>query len=56
VSPPPDSSIYSATKGALDNITISLQRAGARKIRVSSLHPRRIETEDLVAVGAEEGV
>jgi hypothetical protein len=33
VSPPPDSSIYSATKGALDNITISLQRAGGAKVR-----------------------
>jgi 3-oxoacyl-[acyl-carrier protein] reductase len=54
--PPPHSSIYSATKGAVDNLTISLSKElGARKIRVNSLNPGLIETEGTQAQGALEG-
>jgi NAD(P)-dependent dehydrogenase (short-subunit alcohol dehydrogenase family) len=46
VTPPPDSSIYSAIKDAVDNIAIShCKEFGARKIRVHSLNPGIIETE-----------
>ena len=54
--PPPFSSIYSATKGALNNITISLSKElAARKIRVNSLNPGLVETEGTHAVGVLEG-
>jgi 3-oxoacyl-[acyl-carrier protein] reductase len=54
--PPPHSSIYSATKGAVDNITISLSKElGPRKIRVNGLNPGLVETEGTIAVGAAEG-
>jgi len=54
--PQPFSSIYSATKGAVDNITISLSKElGARKIRVNAINPGLIETEGTQAVGALEG-
>jgi 3-oxoacyl-[acyl-carrier protein] reductase len=54
--PPPYSSIYSATKGAVDNLTISLSKEfGARKIRVNSLNPGLVATEGSQAVGALEG-
>jgi 3-oxoacyl-[acyl-carrier protein] reductase len=43
---PPFSSIYSATKGAVDSITIALSKElGARKIRVNSLNPGLVATE-----------
>jgi 3-oxoacyl-[acyl-carrier protein] reductase len=43
---PPNSSVYSATKAAVDAITRSLAKElGARKIRVNSLNPGMIETE-----------
>jgi 3-oxoacyl-[acyl-carrier protein] reductase len=48
-------SIYSATKGAVDSLTISLSKElGARKIRVNSLNPGMIETEGAVAQGVLE--
>jgi 3-oxoacyl-[acyl-carrier protein] reductase len=54
--PPPFSSIYSATKGALNNITISLSKElAARKIRVNSLNPGLVETEGAQAAGVLEG-
>jgi 3-oxoacyl-[acyl-carrier protein] reductase len=49
-------SIYSASKGAVDNLTISLSKEfGPRKIRVNSLNPGLIETEGTHAAGALEG-
>jgi 3-oxoacyl-[acyl-carrier protein] reductase len=54
--PPPHSSIYSATKGAVDNLTISLSKElGPRKIRVNSLNPGLIETEGTHSQGVLEG-
>lgn len=54
--PPPYSSIYSATKGAVDNLTISLSKEfGPRKIRVNGLNPGLVATEGARAVGALEG-
>jgi 3-oxoacyl-[acyl-carrier protein] reductase len=49
---PPNSSIYTATKGALDAITGVLSREfGARKIRVNSLNPGMVETEGTHTAG-----
>jgi 3-oxoacyl-[acyl-carrier protein] reductase len=49
-------SVYSATKGAVDSITISLSKElGPRQIRVNSLNPGLVETEGTHAVGALEG-
>jgi 3-oxoacyl-[acyl-carrier protein] reductase len=49
-------SVYSATKGAVDTITISLSKElGPRKIRVNSLNPGLVETEGTVALGILEG-
>ena len=54
--PLPYSSIYSATKGAVDNITVSLSRElGSRKIRVNALNPGLVETEGTQTLGALEG-
>lgn len=54
--PPPYTSIYSATKGAVDAITRSLSKElGGRKIRVNSLNPGLIETEGTVSQGVLEG-
>jgi 3-oxoacyl-[acyl-carrier protein] reductase len=45
-SAPPQTSVYSATKGAVDAITRSLsQELGAKKIRVNSVSPGMVETE-----------
>jgi len=44
--PPPTSLVYSATKAALDSITLALARElGPRKIRVNSINPGMTETE-----------
>jgi 3-oxoacyl-[acyl-carrier protein] reductase len=54
--PPPASSIYSATKAAVDNITVSLSKElGARNIRVNSLNPGLTETEGTQSVRILEG-
>ena len=54
--PPPQSVIYSATKGAVDNITISLSKElGSKQIRVNSLNPGLTVTEGLKSVGFAEG-
>ena len=54
--PPPTSSIYSATKGAVDNLTISLSKElGPKKIRVNSLNPGLTITEGVTSVGFHEG-
>jgi len=48
----PTISVYSATKGAVDAITVSLAgELGARNIRVNSLNPGMIETEGAHAAG-----
>ena len=53
--PVPQASVYSATKAAVDAITISLsQELGPKKIRVNSLNPGMVETEGLHAVGFAE--
>ena len=49
---PPDSAVYSGTKGALDAITGVLARElGPRKIRVNSLNPGMVETEGTHTAG-----
>jgi len=45
-------SVYSATKGAVDSVTVSLSKElGSRKIRVNSLNPGMVETEGVHAAG-----
>jgi len=49
-------SVYSATKAAVDAVTVSLsQELGSRKIRVNSLNPGMVETDGLRAAGFAEG-
>jgi 3-oxoacyl-[acyl-carrier protein] reductase len=53
--PVPNGSVYSATKAAVDAITVSLAgELGRRKIRVNSLNPGMVETEGLHSVGFAE--
>ncbi|HET6168954.1 MAG TPA: SDR family NAD(P)-dependent oxidoreductase, partial [Terracidiphilus sp.] len=48
----PTASVYSATKGAVDAVTVSLSRElGPKKIRVNSLNPGMVETEGVHAAG-----
>ncbi len=48
-------SVYSATKAAVDAITVSLSlELGPKKIRVNSLNPGMVETEGLHAGGIAE--
>ena len=49
---PPDTAVYTATKGALDAITGVLARElGAKKIRVNSVNPGPVETEGTRSAG-----
>ncbi|MFC5067399.1 SDR family NAD(P)-dependent oxidoreductase [Flaviflagellibacter deserti] len=49
---PPNSAIYSGTKGAVDAITATLAKElGPRQIRVNSINPGPVETEGYVTVG-----
>ena len=49
---PPDSSIYTATKGSVDAIThVLAKELGPRKIRVNSINPGMVETEGVHAAG-----
>ena len=49
-------SVYSATKAAVDALTIALSKElGPKKIRVNSLNPGMVETEGLHTVGFAEG-
>jgi len=49
---PPTTSVYSATKAAVDSITRSLAKElEPRKIRVNSLNPGMIETEGTTSAG-----
>jgi len=48
----PTGSVYSATKGAVDSITVALAgELGPKKIRVNSLNPGMVETEGAHAAG-----
>ena len=52
---PPNASVYSATKAAVDAVTRSLaQELGPRKIRVNSINPGMVETEGVHAAGIAE--
>ncbi len=49
---PPNSAVYTATKGAVDAITGVLSKElGARKIRVNSINPGIVETEGTHTAG-----
>jgi 3-oxoacyl-[acyl-carrier protein] reductase len=49
---PPNSSVYTATKAAVDSITGVLSRElGPKKIRVNSINPGMVETEGTVSAG-----
>jgi 3-oxoacyl-[acyl-carrier protein] reductase len=49
---PPTTSVYSATKAAVNAVTRSLaQELGARKIRVNSINPGMVETEGVHTAG-----
>jgi len=51
-SAPPTTSVYSATKAAVDAVTRSLAKElGPRKIRVNSINPGMVETEGVHAAG-----
>jgi len=53
---PPNASVYSATKAAVNAITRSLaQELGPNKVRVNSINPGMVETEGLHAAGISEG-
>ena len=53
--PVQNAAVYSATKAAVDAITITFsQELGPRKIRVNSLNPGMVETEGLHAGGLAE--
>ena len=53
--PVENAAVYSATKAAVDAITIALSKElGPKKIRVNSLNPGMVETEGLHAVGFAE--
>ncbi len=50
-----DASVYSATKAAVDAITVALSlELGPKKIRVNSLNPGMVETEGLHSAGIAE--
>jgi 3-oxoacyl-[acyl-carrier protein] reductase len=47
-----NAAIYSATKGAVNSITVSLSKElGSRKIRVNALNPGLVETEGVHSAG-----
>src|SRR5271169_6456144 len=49
---PPNSAVYTATKGAVDAITgVLAKELGAKKIRVNSINPGMVETEGLQTAG-----
>jgi 3-oxoacyl-[acyl-carrier protein] reductase len=53
---PPNSSVYTATKAAVDSITgVLAKELGPRKIRVNSINPGLIETEGVQTQGFNEG-
>jgi 3-oxoacyl-[acyl-carrier protein] reductase len=53
---PPNSAVYTGSKGAVDAITRTLARElGSRNIRVNAINPGMVETEGVVAAGFNEG-
>ncbi|MBN3957432.1 MULTISPECIES: glucose 1-dehydrogenase [unclassified Nostoc] len=49
---PPNSTIYSGTKGAVDSITgVLAKELGSRQIRVNSINPGIVETEGTIGAG-----
>jgi 3-oxoacyl-[acyl-carrier protein] reductase len=53
---PPNASVYTATKGAVDAITRTLAKElGSRNIRVNAINPGLVETEGVIAAGFNEG-
>src|SRR6201999_3528581 len=49
---PPGSSVYTATKGAVDAVThVLAKELGPKKIRVNSINPGMIETEGVHSMG-----
>lgn len=49
---PPNSAVYTATKGAVDAVTRTLAKElGPKKIRVNSINPGMVETEGATAAG-----
>ena len=49
---PPNSAVYTGTKGAIDAISgVLAKELGARRIRVNSISPGMVETEGLHAAG-----
>jgi 3-oxoacyl-[acyl-carrier protein] reductase len=49
---PPNSSVYTATKGAVDAITgVLAKELGAKKIRVNSINPGIVQTEGTQSAG-----
>ena len=54
-SAPPNTSVYSATKAAVNAVTRSLaQELGPRQIRVNAINPGMVETEGIHAAGIAE--
>lgn len=52
---PPNASVYSATKAAVDAVTRSLSKElGPRRIRVNAINPGPVETEGFKTAGLEE--
>ena len=52
---PPNASVYSATKAAVDAVTRSLAKElGPRKIRVNAINPGMVDTEGFRAAGLAE--
>jgi len=53
---PPNSSVYTGTKGAVDAVTRTLAKELApRKIRVNAINPGMVETEGVISAGFSEG-
>jgi 3-oxoacyl-[acyl-carrier protein] reductase len=49
---PPNTSVYTATKGAVDAIThVLAKELGPKNIRVNSINPGMVETEGVHAAG-----
>lgn len=52
---PPNASVYSATKAAVDAVTRSLSKElGPHKVRVNSINPGMVDTEGFRAAGIHE--
>jgi len=52
---PPATTVYTATKGAVDAVThVLAKELGPRNIRVNSLNPGLVETEGTHAAGTAE--